>query len=154
MSDHLNEFNTIFSQLIAQEVEFHDSVKAMFLLITLPESCDTFRIALSNSVSAAGLTTANVEGSLLTEEINCKNNDKGKSNSALVVRGRNSNREKKGKRWQSCSKSHDSKAKGDIECYCCGKMGHMKRDCPKWKAEKGKGKANDSDDKKKSTVKI
>ena len=38
MSNHLNEFHTIFSQLIAQEVEFYDSVKAMFLLITLPES--------------------------------------------------------------------------------------------------------------------
>ena len=38
MSSHLNEFNTIFSQLSAQEVEFEDSVKALFLLITLPES--------------------------------------------------------------------------------------------------------------------
>ena len=28
MSSHLNEFNTIFSQLSAQEVEFEDSVKA------------------------------------------------------------------------------------------------------------------------------
>ena len=36
MSDHLNEFNTIFSKLSAQEVEFKDSVKALFLLIMLP----------------------------------------------------------------------------------------------------------------------
>ena len=33
-------------------------------------------------------------------------------------------------------------------------MGHMRRDCPKWKEEKGNGKADDSNDKKKSTVKI
>ena len=105
----------------------------MFLLITLPESWDTFRKTLSNSVSAAGLTTANFEGSFLTEEINRKNNDKEKSNSSLVVRGRNSNREKKGKRWKSHSKSRDPKAKSDIECYYCGKNGHMKRDSTKWK---------------------
>ncbi|MCO5559351.1 hypothetical protein L7F22_012950 [Adiantum nelumboides] len=35
MSTHLNEFKTILSQLQAQEVEFQDSVKAMFLLVTL-----------------------------------------------------------------------------------------------------------------------
>ena len=32
MSNHLNEFNTIFSQLTAQGIKFEDSVKAMFLL--------------------------------------------------------------------------------------------------------------------------
>ncbi|MCO5567217.1 hypothetical protein L7F22_020906 [Adiantum nelumboides] len=35
---HLNEFKTIFSQLQAQEVEFQDSVKAIFLLVTLLDS--------------------------------------------------------------------------------------------------------------------
>ena len=38
MSDHLNEFNTIFSQLSAHEVVFQDSMKALFLLIMLLES--------------------------------------------------------------------------------------------------------------------
>ena len=49
MSSHLNEFNTIFSQLSSQEIKFDDSVKAIFLLVTLPESWDTFRTAVSNS---------------------------------------------------------------------------------------------------------
>jgi len=48
MSNHLNEFNTIFSQLTAQGIKFEDSVKAMFLLVTLPESWETFRTTLSN----------------------------------------------------------------------------------------------------------
>ncbi|MCO5566807.1 hypothetical protein L7F22_020488 [Adiantum nelumboides] len=38
MSTHLNEFKTILSRLQAQEVEFQDSVKTMFLLIALPDS--------------------------------------------------------------------------------------------------------------------
>ncbi|MCO5574219.1 hypothetical protein L7F22_028001 [Adiantum nelumboides] len=48
MSDHLNEFNTIYKQLSAQGVRFDEPVRAMFLLITLLESWDTFRTALSN----------------------------------------------------------------------------------------------------------
>ena len=53
MSNHLNEFNTInFRQLSSQEIRFDDSVKANFLLITLPESWDTFCIAINNSAPA------------------------------------------------------------------------------------------------------
>ena len=75
MSSHLNEFNTIFSQLSAQEIKFDDSVKAIFLLVTLLESWDTFCIAISNSALASGLTFFNVESSLLIEEVNQKNLD-------------------------------------------------------------------------------
>ena len=148
MSNHLNEFHTIFSQLTAQEISFLDSVKAMLLLITLPESWDTFCIALSNFVLLEGLSSANGEGNLLTKEINRKNNDKSKGNSVLVVRGRNPNKVKKGKRTQSHSKSPSPKFESDIECYECGKKGHMKRDYPKWKVDKGKEKSFEHDEKK------
>ncbi|MCO5603096.1 hypothetical protein L7F22_057241 [Adiantum nelumboides] len=42
MSNHLNEFNTIYNQLSTQGVRFDEAVRAMFLLIRLPESWDTF----------------------------------------------------------------------------------------------------------------
>ncbi|MCO5567153.1 hypothetical protein L7F22_020841 [Adiantum nelumboides] len=61
---HLNEFNTIFSQLATQKITFEDNVKAMFLLVTLLESWDTFRTAISNSVPADELTSTTVESSL------------------------------------------------------------------------------------------
>ena len=51
---------------------FDDSVKAMFLLVTLPESWDTFKTSISNSVLTGALTSANVESSLLIEEVNQK----------------------------------------------------------------------------------
>ncbi|MCO5549895.1 hypothetical protein L7F22_003370 [Adiantum nelumboides] len=145
MSNHLNEFNTIYSQLSAQGVRFHEPVRAMFLLITLLESWDTFRTALSNSAPPDGLTIASVEGSLLTEETNKKTMNKGKG-TAFVVRGRANFREKGGKKNVSQSKSQDAKGKSDIECYHCGKKGHMKRDFRTWKAEQG--------EKTKSSVKI
>ena len=65
MSNHLNEFNTIFSQLSLQEIKFDDSVKAIFLLVMSPKSWDIFHTAVSNCVLVICLTSANVECSLL-----------------------------------------------------------------------------------------
>ena len=73
MSNQLNDFNTIYNNLVAQEVEFPDSVKTLFLLITLLDSWDTFWTAISNSAPASGLIEANVASSLLTKEVNRKN---------------------------------------------------------------------------------
>ena len=88
MSNHLNDFNTIYSNLVAQEVEFLDLVKALFLLITLSDSWDTFRTAISNSASPSGLIEANVASSLLTEEVNRKNLDNTQSGMTLYVWGK------------------------------------------------------------------
>ena len=156
MNAHLNEFNTIFSQLTTQKIIFEDNVKAMFLLVTLPDSWDTFRTAISNSVPAGELTSTNVESSLLTEEINQKNNAGSKSSSAMAVRGRSMDRHKSN-RGKSRSKSRTGTSKRDVECFYCGKKGHYKKDCYKWKREHGDGKKKDKDDAKdkgKSNVKI
>ena len=156
MSNHLNEFNTIFSNLSAQEIEFSDSVKALFLLITLPESWDTFRTAISNSAPPGGLTEANVSSSLLTEEVNRKNLDNSHGDNALVVRGRSNDKGKSQDRGRSKSKSSRRNVK-DMECYNCGKKGHLKKDCrsaKKDKHDKGKGKKQEDDNKGKSSVKI
>ncbi|MCO5558227.1 hypothetical protein L7F22_011806 [Adiantum nelumboides] len=97
MFNHLDEFNTIYSQF---QLRFDEPVRAMFLLITLSESWDTFHTALSNSAPPNGLAIAGVEGSLLTKETNMKTMDKGKG-TTLVVRGRANFREKARKRNQS-----------------------------------------------------
>ena len=52
-------------------------------------------MVLSNFVMPDGLMIANVEGSMLTEEVNGKNIVKGKG-SALVVHGRQNTKKKKG----------------------------------------------------------
>ena len=140
MSNHLNEFNTIFSQLSSQEIKFDDCVKAIFLLVTLPESWDTFCMAVSNSAPASGLTSANVESSLLTEEADRKNLDSSRGGSnALVVRGRSNDRGKSNDREKSRRKSCGHSLK-DVECYHCHKKGNVKKNCHIWKKEKGKEK--------------
>ena len=150
MPTHLIKFNTIFSELTTQEVVFLDSVKAIFLLITLPNNWETIKIALSNLASFNGLTSANVVVSLVVKEVYRKNINKDKEE-ALVVHGRQG-KEKRGKKVQSKSKScngRDKQSNDDIECYHYGKTSHMKRDCLMQKQQKCKGKASNFEDKKK-----
>ena len=109
----------------------------MFLLVTLPKSWDTFRIAISNSTPKDGLSSADVEGNLLIEEVNRKNQHFSKGGSALVVCGRSAEKGKKNDRNKSRSKSH---GRMDIECYHCHKKGYMKKNYYTWKQEKGKEK--------------
>ena len=119
-------------------------MKALFLLITLPERWDTFRTAISNSAQASGLTSVNVESSLLTEEVNRKNLDSTRSGNALYVRGRS----------KECGKSDDkvknrckSRGRSNVECYYCHKKGHMKKYYHLWKSEKGNDKKQDGNKK-------
>ena len=140
MSNHLNEFSSIYNHLIAQEVNFLESMKVLFLLITLPDSWETFRTTINTSQAVGGVTS-----SLLTKEINRKNNDsaRGGGGSALMVRGRDKGKEKV-QEPRSKSKTHCI-VKG-LKCYHCGKKGHLCKNCRSFKKEneidrKGKKKA-------------
>ena len=85
MSNHLSEFNSVFDQVSGQGIELNDSLKALFLLITLPDSWDTFRTTISTNAAADALSSVTVEAILLTKEVNRKNNENSKNGSALVV---------------------------------------------------------------------
>ena len=75
MSSHLSEFNLVFDKVSGQGIELNDSLKALFLLITLRDSWDTFCTTISTNATADGLSSFIVEGSLLTKEVNWKNNE-------------------------------------------------------------------------------
>ena len=66
MSNHLSEFNSMFDQVSGQGKELNDSLKALFLLITLSDSWDTFCTTVSTNAVADGLSFVTVESILLT----------------------------------------------------------------------------------------
>ena len=54
VDDHLNEFNTLTSQLIFVNVNFDDKVRALLILCSLPESWNSLVIDVSNFVPCSG----------------------------------------------------------------------------------------------------
>ena len=125
MSSHLREFNSIFDQLSGQGIELNDSLKALFLLITLPDSQDTFCTIVSTNATIDGLSSMKVDSSLLTKEVQRKNVETSRNGSALVVCGRSNERGKGKERNKSQSKS---RGQSNVECYHCHNKGHLKKD--------------------------
>ena len=53
VADHLNEFNTLMSQLIYVKVNFVDEVRALLILCSFPESRNSLVMAVSNSIPSS-----------------------------------------------------------------------------------------------------
>ena len=70
VADHLNDFNTVASQLSSIGVKFDDEVRALLFLCSLPESWNGLVMAISNSVSRSStLNFDDVVGAILSEEM-------------------------------------------------------------------------------------
>ena len=55
VAQHLNEFNTITNQLSIVGIEFDDEVRALILLVSLPNSWEAMRMTVSNSARKSKL---------------------------------------------------------------------------------------------------
>ncbi|MCO5563638.1 hypothetical protein L7F22_017285 [Adiantum nelumboides] len=69
VSSHLNEFNSLYSQLTSKGLNFDDEMKAIFILCSLLASWDTFNTTISNSTHGGKLAFSDVTSALLDEEI-------------------------------------------------------------------------------------
>ena len=68
--DHLNEFNTLTSQLSFVKVNFDDEVRALLILFSLPESQNSLVMSVSNCVpSSKTFNFDDVVGVILSEEM-------------------------------------------------------------------------------------
>ena len=73
VADHLNEFNTITSQLSFLGVTFDDEFRALLFLCSFPASWNGLVMAISNSVSGSStLKFDDVVGAILSEECDGK----------------------------------------------------------------------------------
>eukprot|EP00253_Pinus_taeda_P013088 PITA_13088 len=71
MTEHLNAFNTVVSQLLSIDIKISDEDKCISLLCSLPDSCDSLVIAISNNETS--LQFDEIVSFLLTKEMRRKN---------------------------------------------------------------------------------
>ena len=69
MAQHLNELNTITTQLSYVEIEFDDEVRALILLSSLPDSWNATISIVSSSSGSSKLKFDDVWDLVLSEEI-------------------------------------------------------------------------------------
>ena len=69
VSDHINEFNMIVSQLNSVDINFEDEIKALILMSSLPESWDTVVAAISSSRGSEKLKFDEIRDVVLSESI-------------------------------------------------------------------------------------
>jgi hypothetical protein len=130
VADHLNEFNTVTNQLSSVKVDFDDEVRALLILCSLPESWNGLVMAVSNSVSGSNtLKFDDVVGVILSEEMRRKSTGETSGNALnMESRGRQKDRGKSSGNRGNSRKGRSKSRLGKIECWNCGKKGHLKKD--------------------------
>jgi hypothetical protein len=71
MTDHLNVFNTLVSQLIFVDINMEEEYKCITLLCSLPDSWDNLVVAIGSSTKST-LNFEDIVSSLLSEEMRRK----------------------------------------------------------------------------------
>ena len=94
VAQHLNELNTITTQLSSVEIEFDDEVRALILLSSLPDNWNATITAVSSSSGNSKLKFNDVRDLVLSEEIRRRESGETSNSSALHIesRGRTSER--------------------------------------------------------------
>ncbi|KAE8674463.1 CC-NBS-LRR class disease resistance protein [Hibiscus syriacus] len=130
VAQHLNELNTITTQLSSVEIEFDDEVRALIILSSLPDNWNATVTAVSSSSRNSKLKFDDVRDLVLSEEIRRRESGEASTSSSLHIESRGRTSERNSNRGRSKSKRGKSRTgKKDFTCYNCGKKGHFKRDC-------------------------
>ena len=69
VSDHINKFNMIVSQLNSVDINFEDEIKALILMSSLTEFMDTVFATISNSRGSEKLKFDEIRDVVISESI-------------------------------------------------------------------------------------
>ncbi|KAJ9682105.1 hypothetical protein PVL29_018140 [Vitis rotundifolia] len=127
LSQHINVFNQIISDLKRIDVKFEDEDKALMLLNFLPAYSTYENLVTTLMWGKETLDLDEITSVLLGFNQRKKANDESSQGEGLVAK---SNHEHGRDKFQSESSNNKSRSKSkkrkDIQCYKCGKRGHMK----------------------------
>jgi len=130
----LNELSTI-------KIVLDDEVQALLMLSSFPDSWETLVVSLSNLAHNGVMTMGMVKDNMFNEEARRKEQGIYSHTETLVTEKRGRIKSRKPRGDDSRDKSRGmSKTRKEIKCFHCGKPGHMKRECRKFKREQLKKK--------------
>ena len=135
LSQHINVFNQIVSDLKRIDVKIEDEEKMLMLLNSLSLSPAYENLVTTLMWGKETLKLEEITSALLGFHQRKKTSDEISQGEGLVVnsnqeRGRSKSQHEIGNNNKARSKSRRKKV---ITCYKCGGKGHMKRYCPKIK---------------------
>ena len=116
VQDHVKQMTEIFNALSVMDAPVSEEDRVIYLLASLPESFGVLVTALEASATVPAMDV--VMERLLQEEREHKEKEESHDEKAMVMQPR---------RFYG-------------HCCHCGKQGHLKRDCPGFRAEWNKGK--------------
>ena len=121
VTEHLNAFNTLVSQLGSINITIVEEYKCIVLLCYFPDSWDNMVVAIGSTTQST-LKYEDVVSSLLSKEMRRKSMD-GHNTNALFVRGRTQDKNLgKPLGWRSKSTGRSkSPGKSLRKCWKCGK---------------------------------
>ncbi|GJS42643.1 gag-pol polyprotein [Tanacetum coccineum] len=131
VTEHVNNLNTLFSQLASLSCKIDSQERAEILLQSLPGTYDQVIINLTSNVLSDYLVFDDAAAAILEEENRCNNREDRQTSSrqveALVVtRGRSMEPGSSGSHNHGKSKTGKKK---NFKCFKCGKPGHFRKDC-------------------------
>ena len=140
VAEHTSEFQNLVNQLASVDLRFDDEMQALLLLSSLPENWETLVVSLSNSAPNGKLTTSMVMDALFNEEARRREmgtTDQSESQ-ALVSEGSRERGRGQGRghhRGTGRGRRRSQSRGRTFRCFYCDQEGHIKRDCPKYKAQ-------------------
>ncbi|GKA40355.1 hypothetical protein Tco_0732948, partial [Tanacetum coccineum] len=119
--NHVNEFNSILSRLISDDIKFDDEVQALLLLSSLPDSWSGAVTTASGSTGTTKPKFDNIRDLILREDIRRKTSEE---YSNYLLSEKDKGKGKKQDRWQKHNKVRSkSKKRGTVyhDLYFGGK---------------------------------
>ncbi|KAK9002786.1 hypothetical protein V6N11_060366 [Hibiscus sabdariffa] len=84
-ADHVSEFQSVMNQLLGMGVKFDDEILGLWLLATLSDSQETFRVSLINSAPHGIITLDLAKSGVLNEEVRKRSQGSTSQSEVLVT---------------------------------------------------------------------